>query len=37
MAQIFPEWVNGIPKRLQLATIIIITGIIFGFWYFGSP
>ena len=37
MAQIFPEWVNDIPKRLQLATIIIITGIIFGFWYFGSP
>ncbi len=37
MAQIFPEWVNSIPKRLQLATIIIVTGIIFGFWYFGSP
>lgn len=37
MAQIFPEWVNNIPKRLQLATIVIITGIIFGFWYFGSP
>lgn len=37
MAQIFPEWVDNIPKRLQLATIIVITGIIFGFWYFGSP
>ncbi len=37
MAQIFPEWVDNIPKRLQLATIILITAIIIGFWYFGSP
>lgn len=37
MAQIFPEWVNSIPKQLQLATILFFTAIVFGFWYFGSP
>lgn len=37
MAQIFPEWANNVPKQIQLGLIISLTGIVFGFWYFGSP
>ncbi|MEX0929469.1 MAG: cytochrome C [Balneolales bacterium] len=37
MAQIFPKWANNVPKQIQLGLIIGLTGIVFGFWYFGSP
>ncbi|MDI6400690.1 cytochrome c3 family protein [Balneolaceae bacterium ANBcel3] len=37
MPQIFPRWVNEIPGRLQLSAILLITLVILGFWYFGSP
>lgn len=37
MAQIFPKWANKVPKQLQLLGIVLLTGIIFFFWYFGSP
>ncbi|MEX0686636.1 MAG: cytochrome c3 family protein [Balneolales bacterium] len=37
MAQIFPKWANNVPKQIQLGLILGLTGIIFGFWYFGSP
>lgn len=37
MAQIFPKWADKVPKKIQLAIIVVVTGIVFGFWYFGSP
>lgn len=37
MAQLFPKWADRVPKRLQLGIIVLITAIVFGFWYFGSP
>lgn len=37
MAQIFPEWANKVPKKIQLTLIVLLTGVVFFFWYFGSP
>lgn len=37
MAQIFPKWTNKIPIQLAVGVVIAVIGIIFFFWYFGSP
>ncbi|MEX1063336.1 MAG: cytochrome c3 family protein [Balneolaceae bacterium] len=37
MAQVFPKWVDTIPKRLLIGIIIFLNGIVFGIWYFFSP
>ncbi len=37
MAQVFPKWVDDIPKRLLLGVIILLNGIVFVVWYFFSP
>jgi hypothetical protein len=37
MAQVFPKWVDDIPKRLLIGVIILLNGVVFGVWYFFSP
>jgi len=37
LAQIFPKWTNKIPIQLAVGVVIAVIGIIFFFWYFGSP
>ncbi|MEX1011436.1 MAG: cytochrome c3 family protein [Balneolaceae bacterium] len=37
MAQVFPKWVDSIPKRLLIGIIIVLNGVVFGIWYFFSP
>jgi hypothetical protein len=37
MAQIFPKWTNEAPRRILIATIIILNSLVFGVWYFFSP
>lgn len=37
MAQIFPKWTNKLPLYLGIATFVILIGVIFFFWYYGSP
>ncbi|KPP95177.1 MAG: alternative complex III molybdopterin oxidoreductase pentaheme c subunit ActA [Bacteroidetes bacterium HLUCCA01] len=37
MAQLFPEWSNKVPRLLLIGTILLLTFIVFGFWYFASP
>lgn len=37
MAQLFPEWSNRVPRALLLGLILLLTSIVFGFWYFASP
>jgi len=37
LAQIFPKWTNRLPLYLGIATVVILIGVIFFFWYFGSP
>ena len=37
MAQIFPKWANEIPRRLLLGSIVFLTAIVAGIWYFFSP
>ncbi|MEX0995023.1 MAG: cytochrome c3 family protein, partial [Balneolaceae bacterium] len=37
MAQVFPKWVDSIPRRLLIGIIILLNGIVFGVWYFFSP
>ncbi len=37
MAQLFPKWVNDVPKRVLIGIIIFLNGAIFGIWYFFSP
>lgn len=37
MAQVFPKWVDSIPRRLLIGIIILLNGIVFGIWYFFSP
>lgn len=37
MAQIFPKWADDIPRRLLLGTIVFLTAIIAGVWYYFSP
>lgn len=37
MAQVFPKWVDNLPKRLLIGIIILLNGVVFGVWYFFSP
>ena len=37
MAQIFPKWANDIPRRLLIGSIVFLTAIIAGVWYYFSP
>lgn len=37
MAQIFPKWANEIPRRLLLGSIVFLTAITAGIWYYFSP
>ncbi len=37
MAQIFPKWVDRIPRRLLVGIIVILNAAVFGVWYFFSP
>lgn len=37
MAQIFPKWVNQVPRKLLVGVIILVNLIIFGVWHFFSP
>lgn len=37
MSQIFPKWANRVPKQLAIGSIVLLTAIVFVFWYFYSP
>ncbi len=37
MAQIFPKWSNRLPPILAVAVVILLTGVVGFFWYYGSP
>lgn len=37
MAQIFPKWVDRIPRRLLVGLLIGLNAAVFGVWYFFSP
>jgi hypothetical protein len=37
MAQLFPEWSNRVPRVILMGIILLVTTIVFVFWYFGSP
>lgn len=37
MAQIFPKWTDEAPRRILIASIVLLNGIVFGIWYFFSP
>lgn len=37
MAQLFPEWSNRVPRLLLVGLILLLTTVVFGFWYFASP
>ena len=37
MAQIFPKWSNKIPPILLVSILIIVSGVVGFFWYYGSP
>ncbi|MFU8811536.1 MAG: cytochrome c3 family protein [Balneolaceae bacterium] len=37
MAQIFPKWTNEAPRRILIASIVLLNAIVFGIWYFFSP
>lgn len=37
MAQLFPEWSNRVPRVLLMGIILLVTTIVFVFWYFASP
>lgn len=37
MSQLFPKWANKVPRRLQIALIIKVIGLVFVVWYFFSP
>lgn len=37
MAQIFPKWADEVPRRLLLGTIVFLTAITAGIWYYFSP
>lgn len=37
MAQIFPKWTNRLPLFVVLAVLGALIGVVFFFWYFGSP
>ncbi len=37
MAQIFPKWVDNLPKRLLIGVIILLNTLVFIVWYFFSP
>jgi hypothetical protein len=37
VAQVFPKWSNKIPLILVSVVGLFVTGVIGGFWYYGSP
>ena len=37
MAQIFPKWTNLIPPLFTIGAILLVSGAVGYFWYFGSP
>ncbi|APF19862.1 cytochrome c3 family protein [Caldithrix abyssi] len=37
MAQIFPKWTNRLPLFILIGAAGGIIGVVFFFWYFGSP
>lgn len=37
MAQIFPEWTNKLPLAVAVGALVLISGIVGFFWYYGSP
>lgn len=37
MAQLFPKWVDRIPRRLLVGIIVVLNALVFGVWYFFSP
>ncbi len=37
MSQIFPRWANRVPKRMLIATVVVLNALVFGVWYFFSP
>jgi hypothetical protein len=37
VAQIFPRWSNRIPVAIAATVPVVVIGITFGLWYWGSP
>ena len=37
MALIFPRWTNSIPLIAAVAGPLVLGGVVFGLWYWGSP
>ncbi|RME22971.1 MAG: cytochrome C [Candidatus Zixiibacteriota bacterium] len=37
MAQFLPEWTNRLPLLTLIFVLVVITGVVGGIWYFGSP
>ncbi len=37
MAQIFPKWTVHLPAGLAIGFILLATGVVGFFWYYGSP
>lgn len=37
MAQIFPKWTNKLPTIMAVGFVGLITLVVLGFWYYGSP
>ncbi len=37
MAQIFPKWTNKLPLLFVFGVVGALIGVVFFFWYFGSP
>ncbi|RMD93312.1 MAG: cytochrome C [Calditrichaeota bacterium] len=37
MAQLFPKWTNKLPLILAVSSLVLVSGIVGFFWYYGSP